>query len=169
MNNPTHYLIFNDDGSSKGVGFTPDGTIPENGLPCTQEQKDAWQYWKNVKGKLVPAKPVLSLRTQATELIAHGITIISDLVPPGTYSVAQGAHHGRDDILAELLSINSFGEFTNGKQTLDWKLKDGTNVTFPSTDVFKIFAKAALRFFSECRAVQIANAGTLPSASVTIS
>ncbi len=48
MSNPTYYLIAN------GNGFSPDGTIPEGGIECTQEQHANASAWTIKDGKITP-------------------------------------------------------------------------------------------------------------------
>lgn len=118
-----------------------------------------------------PAPPPPTLSQQAGSLLASGLAITSTSTPAldGTYRVASGVPFGREDIANEAQFISTFSEFTNGSASIEWPLIDGTTfVTFPSTTEFLAFAKAAAQFFAACRAIQLTNSGTLPSASVTI-
>jgi hypothetical protein len=47
MGTPTQYLITDGHGKVIGNGFTPDGTLPKNAHPCTQEHI-AKRYFYNV-------------------------------------------------------------------------------------------------------------------------
>ncbi len=123
-------------------------------------------------GLAVPtsAPPAPTLAQQATALIAAGLTIASTGTPAinGTYAVASGVPFGREDIGTEAQFISTFSEFTNGAQTLEWPLTNGTFVTFPSTAAYMNFAKAAAQFYAAAKAVVALNAGVLPAAAVTI-
>ncbi len=129
--------------------------------------------WAVQNGALVaytPPTPAPTLAQQAAALIAGGLAITSTGTPAldGTYIVASGVPFGREDIGTEAQFISTFSEFTNGTQTLEWPLKDGTFVTFSSTGAFLNFAKAAAQFYAACQGVIATNSGTLPSASADI-
>lgn len=116
-----------------------------------------------------PPAPTLAQQAQAALGAGLAITSSSTSALDGTYAVASGVPYGREDIQTEAQFVSTFGEFTNGKTTLDWPLIDGkTTVTFPTTADFLNVAKAAGQFYAATMAVARAGTGTLPSATATI-
>ena len=117
-----------------------------------------------------PAPPAPTLAQQAAAALGAGLTITSTGTPAinGTYAIASGIPFGREDIGTEAQFVSTFSEFTNGAQTLEWPLLNGTFVTFPSTASFMNFAKAAAQYYAAVKAVVAAGQGSFPSNQVTI-
>ena len=117
-----------------------------------------------------PAPPPPTLAQQAASALAAGLAITSTGTPAinGTYAIASGIPFGREDIGTEAQFVSTFSEFTNGTQTIEWPLIDGTFVTFPSTASFMNFAKAAAQYYAAVKAVAATNQGSFPSNQVTI-
>ena len=117
-----------------------------------------------------PAPPTPTLAQQAAAALGAGLTVTSTGTPAinGTYAIADGVAFGRADIGTEAQFISTFSEFTNGTQTLEWPLLNGTFVTFPSTASFMNFAKAAAQYYAAVKAVVAAGQGSFPSNQVTI-
>ena len=138
-------------------------------IPSGTDVAVGWSY-SNGTFTAPPAPPTPTLAQQAASALAAGLTITSTSTPAlnGTYAVASGVPFGREDIGTEAQFISTFSEFTNGAQSLEWPLIDGTFVTFPSTASFMAFAKAAAQFYAACKAVAATGAGSLPAASATI-
>lgn len=163
MGQPTYYVT-----PSSG-GYTPDGTLPADAIVATQAQ--AQGGYLNVGGvPTLPAPIAPTLAQLATAAIAGGVTITSTGTPAlnGTYAVASGVPFGREDIGTEAQFITTYSEFTNGTQTIEWPLMDGTFVTFPTTAAFLNFAKVAGQFYAACKSVAALGSGELPSATATI-
>lgn len=172
----TKYITTNSDGGI--TGMYDDAVRP----PPTDAQKISDADFKLLgpgKGYLngavidYTAAPIpLTLEQQAAVALAAGLTITSAGTPAlnGTYAVASGVPFGREDIGTEAQFISTFQEFTNGTQTLEWPLIDGkTFVTFPNTETFMNFAKAAAQYYAAVKGVAALGTGTLPSATVKIS
>ncbi len=113
--------------------------LPQRGWSAT-ESNGAWSF-------AAPTAPALSASEQAQQAydaaIAGGIVITSTSAPAlnGVYAVDPVS---AVDISDEAQFIAQFKEFTNGLSTnLLWALLDGQPVTFPTTDAFMAFAKAA--------------------------
>lgn len=140
-------------------------------IPSGQNVSAGYSYASGVfTPPAVSAPPAPTLAQQAAAAINAGLAITSTGTPAldGTYTVASGVPFGREDIGTEAQFVSTFSEFTNGAQTLEWPMADGTFVAFPSTAAFLNFAKAAAQFYAAAKAVAALNSGTLPSASATI-
>lgn len=62
----THYLILDSAGNVKGSGLTPDNTIPDGRIVCTQAQAQSPFDWAVVNGEIV-ASPNLLVNAQAAQ------------------------------------------------------------------------------------------------------
>ena len=81
----TYYLTPNSAGTTfKGTGYTPDGTIPNGAIPCTQEQAQNWQQYVPSNGEIVSAPSAILLpqaQTAQKALITQGYNTATDYVP----------------------------------------------------------------------------------------
>lgn len=74
MSKETYYLIPNAAGTLfAGCGYTPDGTVPKNAIPCTQEQAQNVQQYVPSNGEIVAA-PDSALLDQARTVQTANIT-----------------------------------------------------------------------------------------------
>ena len=171
MGQSTYFLTLGSAGNVTGSGFTPDGTIPPGAIICTETeaQNSARCTVSGTTVTLNPA-PAPTLAQQAAAALGAGLAITSTGTPAinGTYAIASGIPFGREDIGTEAQFVSTFSEFTNGAQTLEWPLLNGTFVTFPSTASFMNFAKAAAQYYAAVKAVVAAGQGSFPSNQVTI-
>ena len=163
-------LIFN--GSViqiEAVQFEVHPSLTWVAIPAGQTVEVGYGY---ANGEFVapPAPPAPTLAQQAASALAAGLAITSTGTPAinGTYAIASGIPFGREDIGTEAQFVSTFSEFTNGAQTLEWPLLNGTFVTFPSTASFMNFAKAAAQYYAAVKAVVAAGQGSFPSNQVTI-
>lgn len=168
-----YFMEFNSSGDYTGNGIAINDAIPPGAVECTQAQYAGGNLWALKNGVITAIDaPAPTLAQQAAAAINAGLTITSASTPAlnGVYAVASGVPFGREDIGTEAQFVSTFSEFTNGTTTLQWPLIDGkTFVTFPTTASFMAFAKAAAQFYAACKAVAATGAGSLPSASATIS
>jgi len=63
---PAQFLTHDTSGDVTGHGFTPDGTIPVNGIECTAQQAQAWQGSTIFAGAIVPPPPPTSAQLGTT-------------------------------------------------------------------------------------------------------
>ena len=81
----TYYLTPNAAGTAfAGTGYTPDGTIPQDAIPCTQEQAQNFQAYVPSSGEIVSAPDsVLLQQAQASQIaiVTQGYNATTDYVP----------------------------------------------------------------------------------------
>lgn len=68
-----YYFNYNKNGDIIGCGFSPDGTIINEGIECTEEQKNNWQLLRIINSQIVdkytPAELAAQEATQAAALL----------------------------------------------------------------------------------------------------
>ena len=166
-----YFMEFNSSGDYTGNGIAINDAIPPGAVECTAAQYAGGNLWALKNGSIVAVPPTPpTLAQQAAAALGAGLTITSTGTPAinGTYAIASGIPFGREDIGTEAQFVSTFSEFTNGAQTLEWPLLNGTFVTFPSTASFMNFAKAAAQYYAAVKAVVAAGQGSFPSNQVTI-
>ena len=166
-----YFMEFDASGNYAGNGIAVHDTLPPGAVECTAAQYAGGNLWALKNGIITAISAAApTLAQQATAAIGAGLTITSASTPAlnGTYAVASGVPFGREDIGTEAQFVSTFSEFTNGAQTLEWPLLNGTFVTFPSTASFMNFAKAAAQYYAAVKAVVAAGQGSFPSNQVTI-
>ena len=81
----TYYLVTNPAGTAfTGIGYTPDGTIPKEVMPCTQEQAQNWQQYVPSNGEIVSAPSAVLLsqaQTAQKAIVTQGYNTATDYVP----------------------------------------------------------------------------------------
>lgn len=91
-NKATYYLTLNATGTAfTGIGYTPDGTIPKEVMPCTQEQAQNWQQYVPSNGEIVAAPSnVLLQQAKSAQIAMVTQGYEAAIAAPVTYKTAAG-------------------------------------------------------------------------------
>jgi hypothetical protein len=164
------YIVFDVAGDYAGCGFTPDGTIPEGGKVCTQEQHDASGQWTKFidDAIVIGARPGPTIVERAVAAIAAGVTITSISTPAlnGIYPCNEGA---QAKVAAVALYIKTNGRFPGGVTQFPWLDVDGAIHLFPTTDQFQQAATAIADYVALIDFAAIGHAADLPAPPAPIS
>lgn len=129
------FLILDADGNVKGTGSTPDGTIPQSAVACTEEQAAAWHELRVVGGQIVQLDGAVMLDRLKKKLIAAA-TARRWAVETGGITLPNGVRvsTGKDDqdrITSVLVNAQAAGvESIEFKATSGW-----VSLTLPELQV----------------------------------
>lgn len=163
------YYALKIDSSGNGIGshayVEQPQSLPADEIECTQAQAQNAAGWTVQNGNLSYAP---SLALQAEALLANGLTINSTSTPAinGVYG-CDAASQARASYLWDILRHNSNG-FPTGRTQVSFPMANGSKVVFTDATVLMNALSALSQFILDCDQVALDNAGTLPSASVTI-
>ncbi len=97
-----YYFNYNKNGDIVGCGFSPDGTIINEGIECTEEQKNNWQLLRIINSQIVDKYTPAELAAQeAAEAAALLVSQAKGLLAASDYRVLP----------------DRFAEFTTDQQT----------------------------------------------------
>ncbi len=165
----TKFLTFNASGQPTGVGYTPDGTIPDFGVECTADQAANWQSWgRAADGSLVAiTPPAPTPAQQARNAMNAGISITSTSTSSldGVYA-CDTTTQGKINRIVNYIGVNS--KFPAALSEMPWPDIDGTVHMFPSTASFLAFGSAVANYVVELEAVVMGLTSTLPTSGATI-
>lgn len=87
-----YYLHYNSTtGAITGAGTSPDGTIPSDGIECTQAQYQTSNQWQVVNGAIVSAPAsVLLAQAQSAQIIVLKTAYQTAINAPVTFTNAAG-------------------------------------------------------------------------------
>ncbi len=124
---------------------------------------------KTLQPAAAPVSPALTLRQQATALLAAGFTIESLSTPAlnGTYACNANAQLRLNNMAAQIARAGGTA-FPLGLEVLPWPDINGAVHEFPSVALWLDFEQALMNFVTAADIVVMTNAGTLPAASATI-
>lgn len=114
-----------------------------------------------------PAPVTLTLAQQAQVQLAQGFAVTCTSTPAlsGTYSVAD--INSRINVISQMVSIATTGNFSNGSTTIAWIDMSGTPHTFGVAQ-FRELAIAIGAYFTTMEMIILTDSGTIPPATATI-
>lgn len=164
-----YYALQYDTKSGIGIGShtyaEKPKSLPSGEVACTAAQAANPSQYSVQNGSVVAGS---SLAQQATALLTAGLTINSTSLPAinGVYGCDDDSQKRANKVWS-ILKQNSDG-FPTGTKQISWPLANGSVVVFTDASVMINAFSVLGSFVLQCEEVALNNAGTLPSASVTI-
>ena len=171
MGTATHFITFTAAGVPTGAGYTPDGTLPEYALACTQAQAANWAAAISTAGALsFGAPPAPSLASQARTAATAGVT----LTLSGTVTLA-ATMFPTDPVTqtklgAVVTTLLATGAFPGGSASYPMIDAAGAWHTFTAAQ-YKTVAGAIAAYVAACDLIAAGNplhATELPANSVSL-
>ncbi len=165
----SYFLTFDASGKTTGLGFTPDGTIPKNGVACEKSEAQNWQSFKVDLSGATPIKqpttpPALSLSSQARKLIKEGLTISVNGSINLTATFSTESHHFLK-LMAIATVISGTGKFPGGSDTFPIVDKGGVSHMLTVSQFMEINSKIS-EFIILCEQVIDGNSQKLPQNAI---
>lgn len=145
-------------------------------LQITQQQWESrgpdYSAWAVSGGALVdytPPAPVLTPASQGQTALAAGVavTFATSTALDGLYACDESTNN---KVIAQIVSIQKNGTFTNGQTTRAWPATVDGKVALLTFDIpqFEALATAIGLYVDQLDQIILTNAGTLPAASLTV-
>jgi hypothetical protein len=115
-----------------------------------------------------PAPTPAQLAAAAYSTFIGGGLTVTSTATPGLNGVYPIDADSQVTISTEAQFVSTFAEFTNQQTTnLEWQTQNGAMATFPTTQAFMAFAKAAAQAVAAAK-LAAATGAAMPSGAVTI-